>query len=365
MLDEIIETVRLNLEAAHLQLCRIAVLTSDQTRTWFIKLLYDAMEKEELTVALNRLHERYSHQGKKPKETMAMAIRHWQKRLRETQSIAKAFEGWFPLADLALLETTIDALGTRAAFGLLLEGREQRSSLAMKSLKGLLNGLVVFCPAVLGYVIAQTNDGFTRMVADFGEASGFKAIFDGFAIFWIPGLLFCVLFAAGIAASFRYLQGSSRKWLNENVGIYRAYVSIKASLVLSLYGTMLINKAIESDAFEKVSDILTRNNPWLASVLGRAKQLIHKQNIGEAFIALDAGFPSKEHQLDLVFYAPQEGFPEKILEIADIAHQEAWRQLRPTIWTLNWTMVVVGIWLILEIGMFIVGMDPSTQNLQI
>lgn len=268
--------------------------------------------------ALSRIEQIESHNGQKPDEPYAIAMREWQKNLEMGLSFSDATRGWLPQeetllvtsANIADLVVALENVET-VVNGISRIKRAMRSAIAYPLFLLLLTfGIIVMVGVYLVpplSAVAGQNVVWTGAAGLLISVSNFTMNYWHIILACIAGFCFLVWFSlANWTGGVRTLFDSLPPW-----NIYKMHTAVGWLMSLSAMVTAGVSMP---DAMRTLAD---NANRYLRNILESALRYIaNGDNLGVALANTGYEFPNNEIIGDLTIYAEMNDFAPNISRLA-------------------------------------------------
>lgn len=279
--------------------------------------------------ALNRIEMIESHNGRKPNEPFAIAMRDIQQNLERGMTFAQATADWVP-SDETLLLTS----GNVSSLLVSLEnighvvGGINRTKRAMWSAIAYPLFLFVLTVAIIIMVGLY-------LVPPLAEAAGSSVVWRGTAasLVWISGFAgkYWHIIAGGFFVLIILIWLSLPVWtgklrtLFDKLPPWNTYkLQMSVGWLMSL-SAMVASGVSVPDAMRLLADY---SNRYLSNILEETLRYIaNGENLGNALAATGKNFPSEEIIGDLVIYADMNDFDKNLSQIANDYMEESVRKM--------------------------------------
>ncbi|RKP44592.1 type II secretion system F family protein [Trinickia fusca] len=272
-----------------------------------------------LLKVLEELEMRASHNGRKPKEPLAIVLGDWRHAVQNGGMLAEGMVGWVPESEQMIILAGEQSGRIEAALlsvaGVVLSSRKIRRSIV---------GGVAYPSMVLAMIVCYVYLFGTRVIPRFAQfadpehwqgAARSLYLLSGFVEHWLlPCVAVCLVLIALVAWSMPNWNGRLRTWL-DRVPPYSIYRLVVGS------GFLMAFASLQASGFTVEKSLLrlaANARPWLRlriddTLFGVKSGL----NAGEAMRNAGYRFPSQEIVDDLCVYSEYNGFSEALKTIAD------------------------------------------------
>ena len=304
--------------------------------------------------ALHRIEMIESHNGRKPNEPFAIAMREIQKNLERGMTFAQATSGWVPSEETLLLTS-----GNVSSLLISLEN-VGRVVNGMNRIRRAMWSAVAYPLFLFALTVAIIVMVGVYLVPPLAEAAGSEIIWRGTAAslvhvsnfankYWYEiaiGFVGIVLF---IWTSLPIWSGKVRTFF-DRFPPYNTYkLQVSVSWLMSLAAMVSAGVSVP-DAMRLLAD---SSNKYLSNILEDALHYVSNgENLGNALAMTGTDFPSEEIIGDLMIYADMNDFSKNLDQIARDYMEESVRKMENMSSVLN----SVGIILVsLIIGWVVLG----------
>ena len=279
--------------------------------------------------ALHRIEMIESHNGRKPNEPFAIAMREIQQNLERGMTFAQATETWVPREETLLLTS----------------GNVSSLLISLENIGRVVNGInrirramwaaVAYPMFLLGLTIAIIVMVGIYLVPPLAEAAGSDVVWRGTAasLVWVSNFAgkYWYGFAIALIAIFTIVwislpiwTGRLRTWFDK-IPPYNTYkLQVSVSWLMSLAAMVSAGVSVP-DAMRLLADSGTK---YLSDTLEEALHYIaNGENLGSALALTGKDFPSEEIIGDLMIYADMNDFAKKLDQIARDYMEESVRKM--------------------------------------
>jgi type II secretory pathway component PulF len=266
------------------------------------------------TASLDMLYALYSQNGKKPKDSTAIAVNEWRKKLKSGRGLANSLSGWVNKSEEMIIEAGEQSNKLSDAMADALEA----SSAARRIRKTITSALAY--PVVMLIALCVMLYGFsTGIVPTFAEIvppeqwTGNAARMYGlsqFVINWLPYLAVAIV-GLGVAAwmSLPKLKGPIRTTL-DRLPPYSIYKVIAgASFMMSLRGFIAAGITVP----EALRRIGRGSSPYVRS---RTESILAQvnagHNLGDAMARAKQNFPDPDINGEISIYSGLDDFARNL-----------------------------------------------------
>ena len=267
-----------------------------------------------ITAILDMLWNLNSKKGSKPKDSMAMMIREWQRRLNQGKSLAASMNGWISTSEEMIIEA--GELSDKLAKSL--DGALHADRAASGIKRAVTVGLAY--PALLLLALIGILWGFSKeIVPTFatilspekwtGNAAILHSV-SGHVVEWLP-LIGVLMLGVGVLVviSLPNLTGSTRRYL-DHLPPWSIYKTIQGASFMMAMGGFISAGASVSESLRRMVGVGT---PYFRErVSGILARVNMGRNLGQAMIEAGYGFPENEIAGEISIYAEFDGFDESL-----------------------------------------------------
>lgn len=297
--------------------CMVRLYTSDRL-AFYYKLKALLRNRFSLMDALERMYQIYSKDGKKPTESMAVAITCWMQQIRNGDTFSVALRGWAPSTELLMLSVgdvsnLEDALGNTIK---VVEGMNRMKEPVFTAVSYPMFLLIMVILLIYGVgafmvppmVNAVPNLVWTGTAKSLVDLSNFVRDNPWPLFLTLPCIIFVILL------TFPRWKKESRSIADKCApwSIYRIFIGVGWLLSLSALvraGTP-VSKAMRS--------LRADASPYLLYRIDKALSYVNNgDNLGDALYKTRLGFPDEEVVGDLRIYAELDNFPEALTRLSE------------------------------------------------
>jgi len=304
--------------------------------------------------ALHRIEMIESHDGKKPNEPFAIAMRDIQQNLEHGMTFAQATRGWVPNEETLLLTSgnVSSLLISLENIGRIVGGinRIKRAMLSAVAYPLFLFMLTVALVIMVGlYLVPPLADAAGSDVVWRGTAASLVWVSSFAGKYWhvITGVFIGLIII--IWSSLPVWTGKLRTMF-DSLPPWNTYkLQLSVSWLMSLSAMVAAGVSVP-DAIRLLAD---SSNRYLSDILDETLHYIaNGENLGNALAMTGKDFPSSEIIGDLIIYSDMNDFDKNLNQIADDYMEESVRKMESISSALN----SVGIILVsLVIGWVVMG----------
>jgi type II secretory pathway component PulF len=272
-----------------------------------------------LLKVLEDLHSRESHQGKKPKEGMAIILNDCRRSVQNGRLLSEALEGWAPRAEQMILMAGEQSGKLESTLISVVKVVQAR-----KKINAVIVGGMAYPLAIMGLVLSYIYLFGTKVIPQFtmmmdptkwhGAARSLYLMSVWVQQWMAYVLLALVLLMVALWMSMPRWRGAARIWADKlpPYSIYRLMVG--SSFLMAFSALQGAGVTVEK-ALMRLSHVAP---PWLRERLDGALLGVRSGlNCGEALRNTGYDFPSQEVIDDLCVYAEYKGFAEALNLLAD------------------------------------------------
>jgi type II secretory pathway component PulF len=272
-----------------------------------------------LLKALEELHRRETHDGRRRHEPLAVTIADWRRTVQNGRMLSEAMAGWVPHSEQMVVMAGEQAGRLEASLSQVVGIVE-----SARKIRGAIVGGLAYPLAILALVMCYLYMFGTRVVPEFarvtrpetwhGAARSLYAM-SQFVQSWMPALVVCVVAAvAAILASLPRWRGPLRA-AADRLPPYSIYRLVSGCSFLMAFSALQRAGMTVERCLMRMND---GANPWLRERLDGALLGVKSGlNCGEALRSAGYDFPSKEVVDDLCIYAEFRGFSDALQVLAD------------------------------------------------
>ncbi len=295
----------------------VKLYTSDRL-AFYYKLKALLKNRFSLMDALERMYQIYSKDGKKPTESMAVAISVWMQQIRNGDSFSVALRGWAPSTEILMLSVgDVSNLEEALANTIkVVEGTNRMKEPVFGAVTYPVFLLFMVILLILGvgmYMVPPMINAvpglrWTGTAKTLVDLSTFVQNHPWPLLLTLPTIIFfIVLTFPRWKTESRAVADRFPPW-----SIYRIFIGVGWMLSLSALvraGTP-ISKALRS--------LRADASPYLLFRIDKALSYINNgDNIGDALYKTKLGFPDEEVVGDLRIYAELDNFPEALTRLSE------------------------------------------------
>lgn len=301
---------------------------------------------------LEELHERASHNRRKPNEPMAVVLNDCRRLVQNGRMLSEGLEWWVPRTEQMILMAGEQSGHMETALLSVVDVVQ-----AQRRIKSVITGGIAYPLAILVLILAyvylfgtRVIPEFTRIVDPAGWHGPARSLYllsmfvQHWMLYAVAGL---ALALAGLVAAMPRWRGNVRVFFDRYApfSIYRLVVG---SGFLLAFSALLAAGITVEKSLARLSELA---GPWLRERLDGALLGIRSGlNCGEALRNAGYGFPSEEVIDDLCVYAEYRGFSEALKLMADEWMEEGIERISGQMKVLNGfaiaTLAIVIGWLV-------------------
>ena len=287
--------------------------------------------------ALHRIEMIESHDGRKPNEPFAIAMRDIQQNLERGMTFAQATYGWVPNEETILLTSgnVSSLLVSLENIGRIVGGinRIKRALISAIAYPLFLFALTVAIIVMVGLYL----------VPPLAEAAGSDIVWRGTAasLVWVSEMSgkYWHILVGGFALLFVMIWASLPIWTGRIRTLFDKFppwntykIQLSVSWLMSLSAMVAAGVSVP-DAMRLLSDY---SNRYLSDILEEALHYIaNGENLGNALAMTGKNFPSEEIIGDLIIYSDMNDFSKNLSQIANDYLEESVRKMESISSVLN------------------------------
>ncbi|MBQ9089810.1 MAG: type II secretion system F family protein [Alphaproteobacteria bacterium] len=295
----------------------VKLYTSDRLAFYF-KLKALLKNRFSLMDALERMYQIYSKDGKKPTESMAVAITVWMKQIRNGDTFSVALDGWAPPTEILMLSVG-DVSNLEMALEntiKVVEGVRRMKEPVISAVSYplfLLFMVVLLIYGVGAFMVppminAVPNLIWTGTAKSLVDLSSFVQEHPWPLFLTLPIIVVLVLFTfPRWKAESRSVADKFPPW-----SIYRIFIGVGWLLSLSA----LVNAG--TPVSKAMRSLRAFANPYLLFRIDKALAYVNNgDNLGDSLYKTKLGFPDEEVVGDLRIYSELDNFPEALSRLSE------------------------------------------------
>jgi len=269
--------------------------------------------------ALGRIEQIESHDGKKPDEPYAIAMREWQKNLEQGLSFSDATRGWLPME-----ETLLVTSGNVSDLVVALENVETVVN-GVSRIKRAMRSAIAYPLFLLVLTFAIIIMVGMYLVPPLASIAGPNVVWTGAAGLLITVSEFFMNYWHVIAVGFVFLcflvwfslanwTGVIRTLFDDLIpwNIYKMHTAVGWLMSLS---AMISAGVSMPDAMRTLAD---NSNKYLREILESAlRHIANGDNLGVALSRIGRNFPNQEIIGDLTIYSEMNDFAPNVSRVAN------------------------------------------------
>ena len=293
--------------------------------------------------ALHRIEMIESHEGRKPNEPFAIAMRDIQKNLERGMTFAQATRGWVPNEETLLLTSgnVSSLLISLENIGRIVDGinRIKRAMWSAIAYPLFLFALTVAIVIMVGlYLVPPLADAAGSTVVWRGVAASLVWVSSVAGKYWHIVTVLFVTIVLFIWATLPVWTGELRN-LFDKLPPWNTYkLQLSVSWMMSLSAMVAAGVSVP-DAMRLLAD---SSNRYLSEILDEALHYIaNGENLGSALALTGKNFPSEEIIGDLIVYADMNDFSKNLSQIANDYMEESVRKMENISSVLNGIGIIV------------------------
>ncbi len=295
----------------------VRIFTSDRL-AFYYKLKALLKNRFSLMDALERMYQIYSKDGKKPGESMAVAITMWMRKIRNGDTFSVALRGWAPTTELLMLSVG-DVSNLEMALEntiKVVEGTNRMKEPVITAVSYPLFLMFMVILLILGvgmYMVPPMIDAVPNLIWT-GTAKTLVDLSNFVRDNPWPLLLTLPVTVVLIVLTFPRWKKESRAYADKLPpwSIYRIFIGVGWMLSLSALvraGTP-VSKALRS--------LRADASPYLLYRIDKALTFVNNgDNLGDALYKTKLNFPDEEVVGDLRIYSELDNFPEALSRLSD------------------------------------------------
>ena len=293
--------------------------------------------------ALHRIEMIESHNGKKPNEPFAIAMRDIQENLERGMTFAQATRGWVPNEETLLLTSgnVSSLLISLENIGRIVGGinRIKRAMLSAVAYPLFLFALTVAIIIMVGlYLVPPLAEAAGSAVVWRGAAASLVWVSGWAGTYWhiLAGGFVCLILI--IWASLPVWTGRIRTWFDKFPPWNTYKLQLSVSWLMSLSAMVAAGVSVP-DAMRLLAD---SSNRYLSDILDETLRYVaNGENLGNALAMTGKDFPSEEIIGDLIIYADMNDFDKNLNQIANDYMEESVRKMESISSVLNSVGIIV------------------------
>lgn len=332
----------MSLNDLNLSVARFQMRTSASTRIRLYRQLERLLRNGvRITEALESLWRRASNEGRKPTDSIALALAAWQQGPKSGRGIAAAMAPWIPNEERLLIEAGEQAGQLPQALADVVDLAQGSKQIRNTIISGLAYPVALFIALLLTlwYLSSSIVPAFATILPpeEWTGMGAWLATLAGFAEKYTIAIgIGAVLLVALYVMTVSRWTGRSRL-LVEKIPPWSFY-RLSQGIGFLLASSALLRAGMQ---ITEVFDRLRRDSsPYLRERLTAAVQRIRSgDNFGNALYKTGMDFPDKDIVQDLRTYAGLTGFNETLAQIAREWLEEAVRKVQGQAQALNMIML--------------------------
>lgn len=293
--------------------------------------------------ALHRIEMIESHNGRKPNEPFAIAMRDIQQNLERGMTFAQATKGWVPNEETLLLTSgnVSSLLISLENIGRIVGGinRIKRAMLSAVAYPLFLFALTVAIIIMVGlYLVPPLADAAGSSVVWRGTAASLIWVSSIAGKYWEFVAGFFVVMVIGIWVSLPIWTGRLRTMF-DSLPPWNTYkLQLSVSWMMSLSAMVAAGVSVP-DAMRLLAD---SSNRYLMDILDDALRYISNgENLGNALALTGKNFPNEEIIGDLIIYSDMNDFDKNLNQIANDYMEESVRKMESISSVLNSVGIII------------------------
>lgn len=293
--------------------------------------------------ALHRIEMIESHNGRKPNEPFAIAMRDIQQNLERGMTFAQATSGWVPNEETLLLTSgnvsslliSLENIG-RIVSGINRIKRAMWSALAYPLFLFILTVAIVIMVGL--YLVPPLAEAAGSTVVWRGAAASLVWVSGWAGKYWhiIAGTFVALIVLAW--ASLPVWTGRLRTMFDKMPPWNTYKLQLSVSWLMSLSAMVAAGVSVP-DAMRLLADY---SNRYLSNILEEALHYISNgENLGNALAMTGKDFPNEEIIGDLIIYADMNDFAKNLNQIANDYMEESVRKMESISSVLNSVGIII------------------------
>lgn len=293
--------------------------------------------------ALHRIEMIESHNGRKPNEPFAIAMRDIQQNLERGMTFAQATSGWVPNEETLLLTSgnvsslliSLENIG-RIVGGINRIKRAMWSALAYPLFLFILTVAIVIMVGL--YLVPPLAEAAGSTVVWRGAAASLVWVSGWAGKYWhiIAGTFVALIVLAW--ASLPVWTGRLRTMFDKMPPWNTYKLQLSVSWLMSLSAMVAAGVSVP-DAMRLLADY---SNRYLSNILEEALHYISNgENLGNALAMTGKDFPNEEIIGDLIIYADMNDFAKNLNQIANDYMEESVRKMESISSVLNSVGIII------------------------
>lgn len=315
-----------------------------------------------LLKVLEELRDRESHQGKKPKEPLAIILDDCRRSVQNGRLLSEALEGWAPRAEQMILMAGEQSGKLETTLISVVNVVQARKKINAVIVGGMAYPLAILA-LVLSYVYlfgAKVIPQFTLMMDPAKWHGAARSLY--LMSLWVQQWMAYTLMGLGVLLVLLFVsmprwRGNLRIWADK-LPPYSIYRLMVGSSFLMAFSSLQGAGVTVEKALMRLSHVAS---PWLRERLDGALLGVRSGlNCGEALRNTGYEFPSQEVIDDLCVYAEYKGFAEALKLMAD-----EWMEQGVEVISLRMKMVngIAVVTMAMVIGWLVIGFFGIQQEI--
>ena len=293
--------------------------------------------------ALHRIEMIESHDGRKPNEPFAIAMRDIQQNLERGMTFAQATRGWVPNEETLLLTS-----GNVSSLLISLENIGRIVG-GINRIKHALISAVAYPLFLFALTVAIVIMVGLYLVPPLAEAAGSDVVWRGTAasLVWVSGWAgkYWHIIAGAFVGLIFIMWASLPVWTGRLRTFFDRFppwntykIQLSVSWLMSLSAMVAAGVSVP-DAMRLLAD---SSNRYLSDILDDTLRYIaNGENLGNALAITGKGFPSEEIIGDLIIYSDMNDFDKNLTQIANDYMEESVRKMESISSVLNSVGIIV------------------------
>jgi type II secretory pathway component PulF len=353
----------MSLNDLNLSIARLQMRTSARTRIRLYRQIERLLRNNvRLTEALDSLWRRASNEGRRPTDSVALALAAWQQGPKSGRGLAQAMASWIPNEERLLIEAGEQAGQLPQALADVVDLAQGTRRIRGAIIGGLAYPVALFAALLLTlwYLAGTIVPAFATILPP-EQWTGMGAW-----LAWLAGFAenYTVAIAVGaLALSVLYLATVSRwtgrlRLLVEGIPPWSFY-RLSQGIGFLLASSALLRAGMQmTEVFDRLRQ---DSSPYLRERLSAAVQRIRSgDNFGNALHKTGMNFPDKDIVQDMRTYASLTGFNDTLAQVAREWLEDAVRKVQGQAQALN--MVMLFLMFVLIVVVF-TGLYSVTQQI--
>ncbi len=279
--------------------------------------------------ALHRIEMIESHDGRRPNEPFAIAMREIQQNLERGMTFAQATEGWVPNEETLLLTSgnvssllvSLENVG-RVVGGINRIKRAMWSAITYPLFLFFLTVAIIVMVGV--YLVPPLVEAAGSEIVWRGSAASLVYVSNFANKYWYVVAIMFLCLVSFVWLSLPNWTGKVRTWFDK-LPPYSTYkLQVSVSWLMSLAAMVSAGVSVP-DAMRLLAD---SSNKYLSNILDEAlHHIANGENLGNALALTGKDFPSEEIIGDLIIYSDMNDFDKNLDKIARDYMEESVRKM--------------------------------------